>query len=189
MYKFSTIMKALSHTILAISLLMLCACQNPPKEGTADINNTTEVSVSELEILEDVSLFNTEREKIALSTEIKKHPITIIDFWASWCAPCMRAMPKMVELYNEFSPKGLGIIGVSYDKEFDKWQEAIKTNNMTWLQLSDLRGWDDVTVEKYDITSIPNTIILDKEGHILAKGLEIEGLRDFIAKFFEAEKQ
>jgi len=134
-------------------------------------------SASAINILEDLQIYDINRSKVALSSEISKHKVTIIDFWASWCAPCMRSMPLMVELYKEFSPKGLGIIGISYDKEYSAWTEAIKNNKMEWLQLSELRGWEDTTVGKYGIRAIPYTIVVNEKSEILAKGLAIEELK------------
>lgn len=99
--------------------------------------------------------------------------VTIIDFWASWCAPCRKENPNVVALYNEFHSKGLNIIGVSLDREGEaaKWKEAIANDKLTWNHISNLKFWDDPIAKQYNVQSIPSTFILDKNGIIVAKNL------------------
>ena len=117
---------------------------------------------------------------ISLTNEIKKHDLTIIDFWASWCAPCMREMPHMVELYELYKNKGLGMIGVSLDKDEDSWKKAVADFNANWTQVSELNGWDCKLVKDLGFTAIPHTIIVDSEGIIVAQGLTGLNLEEFL---------
>ncbi|MBA3664556.1 MAG: TlpA family protein disulfide reductase, partial [Bacteroidetes bacterium] len=93
------------------------------------------------------------------------------DFWASWCGPCRREMPNVVKAYNKYKDKGFEIYGVSLDQDKDRWVEAIKKDGITWPQVSDLKYWDSEAAKVYGVQGIPFTVLLDKEGKILAKGL------------------
>ena len=106
----------------------------------------------------------------------------LIDFWASWCGPCMNEMPNIVDIYNSYRDKGLGIIGLSLDSDYKRWKEATQANNMTWLQLSELRGWDSEVAKANGVQAIPHTIIIDKNGNILATDLRGEDLKQFVAE-------
>lgn len=97
--------------------------------------------------------------------------VTIIDFWASWCLPCRKENPNMVALYKEFHAKGLNIIGVSLDKEASSWKAAIAKDNLTWIEVSNLKFWDDPIAKQYSIDGIPAAYLLDEKGNIIAKNL------------------
>ncbi len=97
--------------------------------------------------------------------------IVLLDFWASWCPPCRRDMPNLVETYKEFKGKGFEIVGISLDSKKEAWEKGIKDLNITWTQLSDLKGWKNDGAALYGVNSIPHTILVDKDGTIIAKGL------------------
>jgi thiol-disulfide isomerase/thioredoxin len=107
--------------------------------------------------------------------------VTIIDFWASWCGPCRVENPSVVALYNEFHSKGLNIVGVSLDEKADKWKEAIVKDKITWIQISNLKGWEDPIARQYNVNEIPSTYILDEKGVIIAVNLRGEELKKKIA--------
>lgn len=109
----------------------------------------------------------------------------LIDFWASWCAPCRKENPNVVRMYNEYKDKGFEIFGVSLDQSRDKWLKAIADDKLTWPQVSDLKGWESAAAQKYNITAIPQTILLDREGKIIAKGLRGEELEQKIASLLK----
>ena len=97
--------------------------------------------------------------------------ITLIDFWASWCPPCRRDMPHLVEVYKQFKDKGFEIVGVSLDNNQAAWEKGITDMNITWPQLSDLKYWQNEGAALYGVSSIPHTVLVDKDGTILAKNL------------------
>jgi thiol-disulfide isomerase/thioredoxin len=118
---------------------------------------------------------------VSLLGEVSKSKITVIDFWASWCGPCRQEMPFMVELYGKYKDKGLNIIGISLDEDSDAWKAATQQLNIPWVQMSDLKGWENVIAKHFCVTSIPHTIVVDQQGKILKRGLRSEKLEEFVA--------
>lgn len=106
-----------------------------------------------------------------LSDYVGKGKVVLIDFWASWCPPCRRDMPNMVEAYQQYKNKGFEIVGVSLDSKEEAWKKGIKDLHITWPQLSDLQGWKNSGAALYGVNSIPHTVLVDKDGTILVKGL------------------
>ncbi|HYH55384.1 MAG TPA: TlpA disulfide reductase family protein, partial [Anseongella sp.] len=104
--------------------------------------------------------------------------ITLIDFWASWCAPCRRENPNVVKLYETYEPLGLEIIGVSLDDNAAAWKQAIAEDGLRWKHLTDLKGFQSDIAREYGIMAIPQTYLLDENGVIIAKGLRGEALRE-----------
>lgn len=127
----------------------------------------------------DFSLPDTTGTQIALSSFKGKY--VLIDFWAAWCGPCRKEMPNMVRLYNDFKNKGFVILGVSLDKTRDKWVGAIRSEGMTWPNVSDLKFWQSEVGTLYSVKAIPYTVLLDKEGKIIAKNLRGEDLYQKVA--------
>lgn len=110
--------------------------------------------------------------------------VVLIDFWASWCPPCRRDMPNLVAAYKKYKGKGFEIVGVSLDSKAEAWAKGIKDLHITWPQLSDLQGWKNAGAQLYGVNSIPHTVLVDKDGTIIAKklhGEEIEAkLREIL---------
>ena len=118
-----------------------------------------------------VTLDNFEQEVMQAETPV------VVDFWASWCGPCRREMPNIVEAYAKYKGKNFEIVGVSLDQDADKWKDAIKKLNITWPQMSDLKGWQNEGAQLYAVNSIPHTMLVDADGTILARGLHGEALQ------------
>jgi thiol-disulfide isomerase/thioredoxin len=100
-----------------------------------------------------------------------KGKVTLIDFWASWCGPCRKENPNVLKVYNMFHDKGFNILGVSLDDKADAWKGAIMEDGLPWVHVSDLKGWQSKPAKDYAIQAIPQTILIDANGTILAKNL------------------
>ena len=133
----------------------------------------------------DFTMKNPEGESISLSDYAGKGNYVFIDFWAAWCGPCIGEMPNVVEAYEKYKDKGLEIVGVSLDSDRENWISRIESLNMTWPQMSDLNGWDTEAAKLYAVTGIPHTVLLDKEGKIIAKDLRGEQLQKKLAELLD----
>ncbi len=117
----------------------------------------------------DINLPSPDGKEIALSSLRGK--VVLIDFWASWCGPCRKEMPNVVKAYAKYKTRGFEIYGVSLDQDKDRWVEAIAKDGITWPQVSDLKHWSSEGARLYNVQSIPYTVLVDKEGKIIAKNL------------------
>jgi len=125
----------------------------------------------------EIDLPNPEGKNIALSS--LKGKVVLIDFWASWCGPCRRENPNVVKAYQKYKDKGFDVYSVSLDKDKSSWVDAIKKDGLVWPNhVSDLAFWSSSVVPQYGFSGIPFTVLIDREGKIVAKGLRGEKLEE-----------
>lgn len=128
----------------------------------------------------DFTMNDMEGNPVKLSSLYGKY--LLVDFWASWCGPCRRENPNVVAAHNKYSNNGFDILGVSFDKDKDKWMKAVEDDGLHWHQVGDLKGWGNEAGKLYAINSIPSNILLDPEGIIIAKDLRGEDLLAYLEK-------
>jgi thiol-disulfide isomerase/thioredoxin len=133
----------------------------------------------------DFTMNSPEGDPVKLSDIIAQNEYTLIDFWASWCGPCRAEMPNVVAAYQAYKDKGFGIVGVSLDNNLDKWKEAIVNLNITWPQMSDLKGWENEGAKLYGVNSIPATVLVNREGVIIARNLRGEAISEKLAELLK----
>jgi len=138
------------------------------------------------EKIPDFAQNNIKGEMISIQSLRGKY--VLIDFWASWCIPCRHENPVVVKAYQQFRDKGFEVLGISLDDKKERWLKAIKDDKLSWLHVSDLNGWNNVVAKMFNIRSVPDNILIDRDGKVLARGLRGENLEKKLAEVFSDNK-
>lgn len=131
----------------------------------------------------DFTATTPDGQNISLSSFKGKY--VLIDFWASWCAPCRKENPNVVAAYQANKSKNFTILGVSLDSSKEKWLEAIAADKLEWTQVSELKGWGSTVARNYKVESIPANFLVDPQGNIIAQNLRGAELKSALEKLIK----
>ena len=134
-------------------------------------------------IAPDFTINDVANKPFSLSSLKGKY--VLVDFWASWCAPCRGENPFVVAAYNKYKHKNFTILGVSLDEERSEWINAIREDKLSWLQLSDLKGMNGSTASLYGIDAIPFNVLLDPQGKVIATSLRGEAIEEKLSEVLQ----
>ncbi|MDR7212598.1 TlpA disulfide reductase family protein [Flavobacterium piscis] len=136
------------------------------------------------DIAPEIDLPDTAGNDIALSS--LRGAIVLVDFWASWCGPCIKEQPELLKLYNSY-PEKFSIYGVSLDTKKPAWTGAITKLKLPWAQVSDLKYWSSPVIGDYMIQALPFNVLVDKNGIILAKNIHGNQLNQLVKELVESK--
>ena len=165
-----------------VALLSDVLNKSPERTDIAGIRNSMEAEIKRANAetpkpswigrqAPEISLPDTKGRTVKLSSFRGK--FVLVDFWASWCGPCRRENPNVVQAFNQFKNKNFTILGVSLDRPGQKenWIKAIQEDNLTWTHISDLKFWQSEVVPLYQVGSIPFNVLVDPDGKVVAENL------------------
>lgn len=144
-----------------------------------------EGALTEGETMEDFSADTPEGDELSLYEALENGTYTLVDFWAAWCLPCRQENPNIVDMYEKYKDEGFNVLGVSLDKDKDKWIDAIEKDELEWDQISNLQFWEDPIAQDLGIKAIPANFLLNEEGEVVARNIRGQSLKAKLEDLFE----
>lgn len=149
-------------------------------ETLMNVENTLRTAVGSDYI--DFAFTLKDGTRSSLKQLVDSNRFVLIDFWASWCAPCRASLPGIKQLYDTYHEKGLEILGVSLDKEQADWEAALERFSMSWLQVGEMKYWDSEYAALYGVRAIPATVLINHEGKIIGRSMSEEEINEVLAE-------
>ncbi|MCY3885578.1 MAG: TlpA disulfide reductase family protein [Gammaproteobacteria bacterium] len=131
------------------------------------------------------TLSNLEGEEILLSNVLAESEVVLVNFWASWCIPCVAAIPKLKKLHSDYADDGFEIVFLSIDDSIGEWESESMRQQLPWINVRDLYGWHSSSVVHYGVQWLPTEFAINSDGEILDRGLTTGELEEFLANHFE----
>lgn len=132
----------------------------------------------------DFTLTDLEEKETNLYEILADNELVLVEFWASWCAPCIASFPKLKELHSTFNKDGFEIVSVSIDSKYYDWEQASEEQSLPWINVGEMSGWDGATATAYGVEFVPKGYLIDREGHILQKDLNPDELEEYLSSRF-----
>lgn len=164
----------MKKTLLILGLLLCIITTSKAQVVGTDVGD----------IAPEIDLPDTKGNNVALSS--LRGDLVLIDFWASWCGPCIKEHPQLIKLNSTYAGK-FSIYSVSMDTKKPLWLGAIARQKLTWTQVSDLKYWQSPVVGDYMLQSVPLNFLIDKNGIILAKNIHGKALEDMLKSLLTAQ--
>ena len=134
----------------------------------------------------DIALPTSTGDTVRLSSLRGK--VVLLDFWASWCGPCRIANKGLAKIYSKFKASGFEIYSVSLDEQKDDWLKAVKKDKINWLQVIEPGGWETPTAQRWAVSALPTTYLIDREGRLVAMDLEGKDLEKALKDLLGLDK-
>ncbi len=119
-------------------------------------------------------------ENLQLSELVGQTDYVLLDFWATWCGPCRRLLPKVKEIYDSMPQGRLEVLGISCDKDIEKWKTMIEEQNLNWRHINVGSGKENAAYDAYGVIGIPTTILINRDGVIVARNASEEELKEIL---------
>ncbi len=177
----------LVYTDAAADMLAQVEKFSPEMQQTEDVTKLKELAEAKAKVevgkpYTEVVQPNMDGEAVALSSVVGEGKYVLLDFWASWCGPCMREVPYLLETYAEYHDKGFEIYGVSFDRDAEAWKKAVESKGMNWIHVSEVNYFDNQAAKDYAVRSIPSNFLIGPDGTIVAVNLRGEEVKAKIAE-------
>lgn len=127
------------------------------------------------------TLATFEGDEVSLHGVLQEKEMVLVDFWASWCGPCIASFPALKEMYAAYNDMGFEIIGVSIDSTMEAWEGGLEDNELPWINLGEIEGWEGATATTYGVNFIPKGFLIDSEGCITQKDLPTDKLETVLS--------
>jgi len=174
-----------SHVLSLEDRLAIINLMNAETKTNARIQTIAQRAEAEQKVapgmhFTDFTLPNVAGNMVSLSDVVGQHDFVLLQFWASWCGPCIRSLPELKEFYASYNRQRLEIFSVSLDNDRAAWENAIATHQLSWIHVSDLAGWESAAGQLYAVSSIPTRLLIDRQGTILGRNLSISEMENLM---------
>ena len=142
--------------------------------------NANAESIVEGQVAPGFTLANLEGEEVALSDVLSQNEFVLVDFWASWCGPCIATFPRLKKFYSAFNDDGFEIVAISIDSTHEAWADASEEHELPWMNLGEIVESSGDIANAYGVQFIPKGYLLDDKGCVIQKDLQYENLQEVL---------